>query len=54
MSKTCEKSLKPLLNDFHNERQKRMCFKQFIPKNRVKTLLFVQNSLTNDQNGQTT
>ena len=39
---------------FMTNDQKECVFKQFFPKNRVKTLLIVQNSLTNDQNGQTT
>ena len=38
---------------FMTKDQKECVFKQFVLKNRVKTLLIVQNSLTNDQNGQT-
>ena len=38
---------------FMTKEQKECVFKKFVPKNRVKTLLIIQNSLTNEQNGQT-
>ena len=53
MSKNGEKSLKPLSNDFHDQRLKNMCFQTVVLKNRVKTLSIVQNLLTNIQNCQT-
>ena len=38
---------------FMTKDQKECVFKKFVYQIRVKTLLIIQNSLTNDQNGQT-
>ena len=53
MSKNREKNLKPILNDFHDQRTKRMCIQTVCSQKTCQTLLIVKNLLTNDQNGQT-
>ena len=49
MSKTGEKSENRLEMVFMTKDQKECVFKEFVHKIRVKTLLIIQNSLTNNQ-----
>ena len=53
MSKTGKKHSKPLKMIFMTKDQKELVLKYVVYQIRVKTLLIIQNSLTNDQNGQT-
>ena len=53
MSKTGRITENLLEMIFMNKDQKKCVFKKFVHKLRVKMLLIIQNSLTNDQNGQT-
>ena len=53
MSKNCEKTLKPLLNDFHDQRPKRMCF-ETVCSQKLCQNVFNRSKLANKrQNGQT-
>ena len=53
MSKTGKNTENRLEMIFMTKDHKKCAFKKFVHKTRVKTLLIIQNSLTNDQHGQT-
>ena len=53
MSKLVKNTQNRLEMIFMTKDQEECVFNQFVYQIRVKTLLIIQNSLTNDQNGQT-